>query len=464
MRGGMKKHARHALVLVIAATLFSCAGGSRQDNAYPNPVPLQVAGLLGDGTGPTVTISPREARGASYLPGTNVLRLANGDLRYLPPGASKPSTVPPGDPGASAAANASRDWLFGGTVPGASPNERSIAERALLDLRLLTDENGATLAAPHSRWAYVWPRDASFAAVAFAATGHHEEAYEILRFLASVQEDDGGWEARYHRSGEPVLDGRARQLDATGWFPWAAWFVHVTDPDVARATARSRELWPAVRAAADEAVESLESNDLPPGGADYWEIPTWRSNLGTAAPLRTGLRSAAALADELGHEKESQRYAEAADRLDAAIEREFAPNGYPRTTHPDSGADAAVTFLAPPFAPEDPAVRAAVDRASERLAAPNGGVLPGERWPQDPTVSWTPETAFFALTAASSGDEREADRRLDWLAAHRTELGSFPEKVDGEEKPQAAAPLAWTSALVVLTLAAAEEPLPEPPE
>ena len=104
-----------------------------------------------------------------------------------------------------------------------------------------------------------------------------------------------------------------------------------------------------------------------------------------------------------------------------------------------------------------------MSETAERLRAPNGGVLPGERWPQDPTVAWTPETAFFALSAAASGDGEEAGRWLGWLAAHRTSLGAFPEKVDGDGKPRAAAPLGWTEAIVLLALAAKDEPLPTPP-
>jgi glucoamylase len=210
-------------------------------------------------------------------------------------------------------------------------------------------------------------------------------------------------------------------------------------------------------------VASLGADGLPPGGADYWEVETWRPNLGTAAPLRTGLRAAADLARRLGHESDARRYAAAAGRLDAGIALEFAPIGYPRTTGASSGADAAVSFLAPPFAPPDPRVEGAVAEAAQRLRAPNGGVLPGERWIQDPTVAWTPETALFALSAAAAGDEEAADRWLGWLAAHRTSLGAFPEKVSGDGEPKAAAPLGWTEAIVVLALAAKDEPLPTPP-
>jgi glucoamylase len=448
-------------VLVLALVLGVGADDRAAPEAYPAPVPLQVAGLIGShsSTGPALPISPGEALGAAYLPSSNVLRLPGGELRYLPPGSPEAETVPPDDPGAAAAAAATREWLEEGTVPGENEMERRISERALLDLSLLTRPSGAALAGPHSRWNYVWPRDASFTAVAFAATGHHEESYKILAFLAGTQEPDGAWEARYNADGTPVLDGRSRQLDAVGWFPWAVWYWYVTGGRGERIEA----LWPAARGAADVAAASLGADGLPPGGADYWEAETWRPNLGTAAPLRTGLRAAADLARRLGHEADAWRYARAAARLDGAIEREFAPIGYPRTTHPSSGADAAVTFLAPPFAPPDPRVEAAIADAAVRLHVPNGGVLPGEDWPHDPTVAWTPETALFALSASAAGDERGAEHWLGWLAAHRTTLGAFPEKVDADGEPKSAAPLGWTEAIVLLTLAAEEDPLPVPP-
>src|SRR5215208_1471280 len=430
---------------------------------YHPPVPLVASGLIGDHSGPVLAVSPEEARGASYLPASNVLRLPDGRLRYLPPGAAEAVTVPPDDPGAAEAAAASRAWLAAGTVPGGDAVERAISERALLDLRLLTRPNGAALAGLHPRWRSVWPRDASFVAVAFAATGHHELSYEVLTFLASTQEPDGAWEARYEAAGTPVLDGRPRQLDAAGWFPWAAWYWYVTAGPRDNVRERAAALWPAARAAAETAVASLGADGLPPGGADYWEVETWRPNLGTAAPLRTGLRAAADLARRLGHESDARRYAAAAGRLDAGIALEFAPIGYQRTTGTRSGADAAINFLAPPFAPPDPRVEGAVAEAAQRLRAPNGGVLPGERWIQDPTVAWTPETALFALSAAAAGDKEAADRWLGWLAAHRTSLGAFPEKVSGDGEPKAAAPLGWTEAIVLLALVAKDEPLPVPP-
>lgn len=451
-----------ALTLLALVLLAGLGTGEGQPAAheYPEPIPLRMAGLLGNKSS-VYPILPKEAYGASYIPGSNVLRLPDGNLRHLPPGSAEPVTVPSEDAGARASIAETRAWLKEGKVPGVTDSERGMAGRALLDLRLLTGPNGAAIAAAYPRWNYVWPRDAAWTAAAFAATGHHEESYEILSFLSRAQNPNGTWEARYETDGSPVRDGRPPQPDATGWFPWAVWLHAATGPDELEKT---RNLWPAVWAAADAAANSLGPDGLPPGGADYWEIETWKPNLGTAAPLRAGLRAAADLARKLGHESAARRYLEAAGRLDRAIEREFAPHGYPRTTRSGSGADAAVNFLAPPFALPEPGVPEAVEKAAVRLTIENGGVVPGEKWPQDPTVAWTPQTALFALSAAAGGDEREADRRLGWLAEHRTSLGVLPEKVDGAGEPKTVAPLGWTNAIVILTLSAREEHLPVPPE
>ncbi len=448
-----------ALAIVLGAGAVSYT--PPEGRTYPKPVPLRVSGLIGNSSGAALPVPPEESEGASYLPKSNVLRLPNGNLRFVPEGSEAPTTTASDDRNAMASADEARAWLESGEIPGSNAAEREISARSLLNLRLLSAPNGASLAAANERWNYVWPRDAGFTASAFAATGHHEESHEILRFLADVQKADGTWEARHRADGSPVLDGRAAQLDAVGWFPWAVWLHAETSPGGAESV---ETLWPAVERAADAASNSLGADGLPPGGADYWETPTLMPNLGTAAPLLAGLRSAADLADELGHDEEAGRYRAAASSLDAAIERDFAPNGYTRTIRPSSGRDSAIVFLAPPFGEYDGGLAKEVEATESVLTAPNGGLLPGERWPQEPTVSWTPETAFFMLAYAASGDEENAERILGWLAAHRTDLGSFPEKVDGDGIPQAAAPLAWTEAIVVLSLAAEEKRLPTPPE
>jgi GH15 family glucan-1,4-alpha-glucosidase len=86
---------------------------------------------------------------------------------------------------------------------------------------------------------------------------------------------------------------------------------------------------------------------------------------------------------------------------------------------------------------------------------PAGGLAPGSKWKND-GISWTPETALVAYTAAMSGRPEISARWMDWLDDHRTPRGSLPEKVLATGATAGPAPLAWTAALVVLTTAELE--------
>ncbi len=373
-----------------------------------------------------------------------------------------------------ALAAATRDWLAAGTIPGRTAAEREVATRALLDLALLTDPSGASVASPFGPWQLVWPRDASWHAAAFAATGHPEQARAILEFLARAQSADGTWASRYRTDGTPVTDGRPRQLDAVGWVPWAVWSwwraaPALTDGDGSpRDTGALRELFPMVARAAEIATDSLGPDGLPRPSSDYWEQRESRPTIGIAAPLLLGLRSAAALAADLGETEAARRWGDAARRLDAAIERTFGATGYRRYPVAGSGPDSAVTFRAVPLAApragtqDGGAVTAAVRRAETDLLMPSGGLRPGNI-PRVGGVAWTPATALFALAAAGRGDEAGFQRWFGWLSAHRTALGALPEKVANDGSPASVAPLGWTCAIVLLALATRDGVVPAPP-
>ncbi|WP_242608876.1 glycoside hydrolase family 15 protein [Actinomadura formosensis] len=463
-RSGVHKIRRTAALLIVAA-LVATGGATVPEPPSPG---WASPGLIGGGGWPFtgVPISPEQGEGASYLPDSSVVRLEDGRIRLIPSGGDTPITVDASDPRVDRAVRSDSAWLAQGTIPtgGHDRAYRDMAVRALLDLRLLTRPNGASLASWYTKWRYCWPRDSAFAVAAFTVTGHPSEARRVLRFLARTQSGNGMWAARYNPDGTAVADGRAFQLDSLGWVLWAAWFHRAR-------TGSSDELpvlWPMVRRAADHLARSLDAEGLPPASSDYWERDPQREQdprrptLGVVGPVLAGLRAAADLARARGETRKAAEWRHAAQRVSDAVARQFAPYGYPRSPIRGGRMDTSVTFLAPPFAPADTRVTSAIADAARKQALPNGGVLPGERWSGDPKVAWTPETALFGLAAAAAGRTEEAHERLGWLASHRTSLGALPEKVGQTGRPAGPAPLGWTASLVLLSLSALERPLPIP--
>lgn len=346
-------------------------------------------------------------------------------------------------------------WLSQGSVPGQGTRWAGMVRLALLDLHQLSAPSGAVAAGAGGRWNYAWPRDSSFGSVALARTGHCAQARQVLAFLQRVQLKDGGFQARYLMDGSGPPDDRARQSDGAGWALWAAGQVGASCGEVGPPAGLSSLLANATRFAL---AVTDDGRRLPPASPDYWETPVARASLGTVAPLLAGLRASQRMYAALGQPALARRSQAAASRLATLVRERFA-DGYERLGSGrlgGGGLDAAVTFLMPPFAGPAASPSAQVVAAwtgyqsAARRAA--GGLAPGSAWKQD-GISWTPETALVAYTAATSGRPQIAANWMDWLSAHRTPWGSLPEKVLATGAPAGPAPLAWTAALVVLTAA-----------
>ncbi|GED10536.1 glycoside hydrolase family 15 [Cellulosimicrobium cellulans] len=447
-----------------AATAVAAPTGEHID-LYQDGVAVTIA--PGGGTA-LLRLAP--GAGAAYLPGSRVLDPTALDPVALAGGvdpadgeANRLAQVAGARLDASAlldtarahdAAAASRAWLASGAVPGADGPFAALGEAALLDLRALTLDDGAALAAASPRWRYVWPRDASFTAAAFARTGHVDDARDVLGFLARVQEDDGSFHARYLPDGSGVPDDRGLQSDGVGWVLWAA-DVLLEETPAAERREVAAELGPLVDAATDHALSLVDGEDpLPPPSSDYWEVEPTTLTLGTAGPLLAGLEAAADVYAATGETGRATDATLAAARLRMAVERSFGSQGYPR--HVTGGAhDASTAFVLPPFQPEPLAGADVAWRASvTEMLRPAGGLAPGAGWRED-GISWTPQTTLYALTAASSSepeDVADAEEWLRWVDDHRTASGAIPEKVLADGSPAAVAPLSWSSALVVLAL------------
>src|SRR3954469_5484202 len=173
------------LTLGLCLALLLTAGGAVLARVGPQDADIPLAsGTVAVGPGGAVVEGARA--GGAALPGTRVLA----------------------GPGSAAAVAAEQAWLASGTVPtvpGLGPGS-DLVRAALLDLHVLTQTSGVPVAGETGPWRYVWPRDAAFAAVAFARTGHVDDAERVLDFLGRVQPTDGVFQARYLPYGSGVPD------------------------------------------------------------------------------------------------------------------------------------------------------------------------------------------------------------------------------------------------------------------
>ena len=412
------------MVLLIVASLTWAIVYDRRHKKFP----LLTAGIAVDAAGNRIALLP--GRPVDLLDDSRVIASPSAHRQVL----------------------LQRRWLASGDVPGSSGAFAGMVRDALLDLHLLTEDNGALLGSWPTYWHYVWPRDASFAAVALAHTGHWADAVAILMFLQRIQPPSGVFQARYLESGLGPPDSRGEQSDGLGWALWATAETVAGSPSAQRATVLHR-LEPMIRLSTETALRLTQgSSGFPPSSQDYWEVRPDRLSLGVAAPMALALGTASRLQGMLGNSSLAKAAAARAAKLRQAISDGFGPV-YPRYLG-GSQQDSATTFLLPPFVGSaDPSVVAAWRRVMADTRRPGGGFAPGEGWAQD-GVSWTPTTSLFALTASSLGDRQTATALLTWLDAHRTGYGSLPEKVLSNGQPAGPAPLAWTSAVVVLAVEA----------
>lgn len=406
--------------------------------------------VLGPAAGAALFAGDARRRPPAHVPlfSATVAMTGDGQRSLIAPGSAPlpahSRILPPTSDDAPALVS-ERELVAAARMVGASldADRQELLTSAVLDLHVLSYGLPAPIAGWSHNWRYVWPRDAAHVAVAFARLGLVERAAGIVRALARLCGADGWLQARYRPGSQDQPDDRERQLDGTGWYLWALEEVSQVVPGLA-----------GERAVADAASRSARllltltqgRDHMPPPSPDYWEVRESHLTIATAALVLVGLERAADLALP-----ESGRAAERAEALRAGIIREFGPSGYGRYAG-RAPADAGLLFLLPPYTRTAVGAAAArVGTAQQHMRREAGGVAPGEGWKRD-GISWTPETALFAQAHRELGNDAAADVLLDWLAAHRTDAGSLPEKVLADGAPAAVAPLAWTAALTVTSL------------
>ena len=203
-----------------------------------------------------------------------------------------------------------QSWLASGVqVDTPDPAYDELFKRGLLGTALhLDDAHGGIIAGMHNgAYPYVWPRDAAWAAITLARTGHVDDAERIYDFLRDVAERDvegwgrkGFWKQKYTTDGQPIWT--SPQVDETSCYPWGVRFIYDLTGDLSFLEDNYDEVYEAALASSqdstidnrlryEDAVDLMYSMSL-------WEDSFDVFNYSNASVIR-GLEDAASIADTL---------------------------------------------------------------------------------------------------------------------------------------------------------------------
>jgi GH15 family glucan-1,4-alpha-glucosidase len=156
------------------------------------------------------------------------------------------------------------NWLNSGvtaTTPDADVNE--VMRRGLLATALHCDAvNGGVIAGFHNgAYPYVWPRDAVYAAITLARTGHLTEARNVYEWMKNTTYRDfeswgrkGFWKQKYSTDGYVIWG--APQIDETAVFPWGVNYQYKMTGDTSMLNAYVEQVRDAVQTMTRDSSDS----------------------------------------------------------------------------------------------------------------------------------------------------------------------------------------------------------------
>lgn len=358
-------------------------------------------------------------------------------------------------------------------VPGMSPEERAVYERALIVIQQHSAASGAHIAAPTSTsppYRFSWPRDGSYIALAELKSGHPENARKFLEFMARNQKPNGSWAINYHTTGQAFYDfgDRNNEHDQVGTIPWmmVEYAQHTGDMNWLQ------QQWPTIQSACEYLIQKtdLRTGLLGPT-RDLWELSTSDTWTYSNAAGYAGLQAGAFSAELRGDLESAARYHQAAEKIKRGIHTWLWHEGgyYGRginlgSDRVDPKVEAANLALAYPFkvfAVDDPRMVKMAERILADLSSPEGGVrrytddryYDGQPWPV--TTEWL--SIYYSLL----GQKDLAARLHGASTRYALSTGSLQlgEQYDERQKRWVSAlPLTWSGAKYILAAQALHAP------
>lgn len=367
---------------------------------------------------------------------------------------------------------------------GLSSEHVALFRRSLMYVRAHVDNEGGVLASIDSdmlqhgldTYAYVWVRDASYAALALDKAGDTNVAKRFFEFCRDVITEDGYFMHKY-------LPDRSL---GSSWHPWVRdgqFQLPIQEDETALAIIALREHYrhsrdlefleemynPLVERAANFMVRYRDtSTGLPQPSYDLWEEKRGASTF-TTATVYGALIAAAELSAILGKNTHESQYREAAESVKVAMMkhlwdeengvfyRMLSPIGEPDRTIDMSSVYGVFAYGVLPI--DDPRLRRAFEQTVRSLShgIERGGLARylGDAYYRSEDRSsgnpWFITTLWYAeYLIASARNERDLDRVREifsWVVRHAQPSGVLSEQVHPVTGAQlSASPLTWSHA------------------
>jgi len=378
---------------------------------------------------------------------------------------------------------------------GLSEGVVHLFKKSQLYLRSHVDRHGAIIASGDTdmlesgrdSYAYEWPRDAAFAAVALDQIGDRHSARRFFEFAAKTMKPEGYFMHRNRSDGSLgsswhpwIVGGRVElpiQEDETALILWALreHYEHTRDIEFIESFYNSM-----IVPAANFLLHYRNPyTGLPKQSYNLWE-EKWGVHTFTAASVFGGLEAAAFFAGLLGHTHSEHNYRHASVEVGRSIMthlydekrgvfwKSLSTDDNNLMSHYDGTIDASSAFgihLFKVLPVDDPRLARAMKGTQEalRITTPVGGIAryAGDQYyrlaPDQPGNPWIITSlwmAQFTIDKATTDAELDPAREwLNWCVDIAGDTGILPEQMSPYTKEHlSAAPLTWSHAEYIRTI------------
>ncbi len=385
---------------------------------------------------------------------------------------------------------------------GLAPPIVDLFKQSLFNIRVHTSKNGAIIASGDSEmlqfgrdyYEYVWPRDASFAAIALGKAGDFNTPRHFFKFCEETVTEKGYFMHKYRpdkslgASWHPWVRNGKKQLpiqeDETALVIYGLWKYYELSRDLEFIEGLFNTL---IRKAGDFMVSYRDDKTgLPSASYDLWEQDYGTSTF-TASCVYAALLASSRFAKLLGKDEIEKKYSQVAQDIKRAIlkylydpdEKIFYKliDNTERETRIDRTIDMSSIYSIYKFevlSVDDEIVKKAMEKTVERLEVKTevGGIArfegdsyhhKGGNYPGNPWVITSMWIAQYYIGVAKTESDLEPVRRwISWVVKNASSSKTLPEQFDpysGEHL--SASPLVWSHAEFVITIVSYLEKLEE---